>query len=80
MQLRQEKRTVLEREWKRFAFTSLKTAFQKSHELLDKCSEPEHLEFMTGHIKTVGEIAVNLEVLNDLAEDDVNRHLENAIA
>ena len=28
---------------------------------------------MTGHIKSVGVIAVNLEVLNDLAEDEVKQ-------
>lgn len=68
--LRLEKRKEFEKEWKRFALSSLRKAFQKSQELIGKCDQPEHLEYLNAHIKTVGELAVNIEVLNDFDQGE----------
>jgi hypothetical protein len=68
--LRMSKRKELEKEWKRFAISSLRKAFQRSNVLLDACNKPEHLEYINQHIKTVGELAVNIEVLNDLGQTE----------
>ena len=68
--LRNEKRTVLEREWKRHALTSLRVAFKKATELIQACDSPEHLEYINDHIKTVGDLAVNIEVLNDFEQGE----------
>ncbi len=77
-QLRQAKRKQLEKEWKRFALSSLRSAFQKSQELIETCSQPEHLEYLNAHIKTVGEIAINIEVLNGLETDAGPSQIEDA--
>ncbi len=66
--LRISRRKEFEREWKRFAISSLRKAFQRSNIILDACDKPEHLEYINQHIKTVGELAVNIEVLNDLGQ------------
>jgi transposase-like protein len=69
-QLRTQKRAALEREWKRHALSSLRGAFKKARELIDRCDKPEHLEFVNDHIKTVGDLAVNIEVLNDFEQGE----------
>lgn len=67
-QLRAKNRKEFEKEWKRFCISSLRKAFQKSQQILELCNKPEHLEYINQHIKTVGELAVNIEVLNDLGQ------------
>jgi uncharacterized protein YigA (DUF484 family) len=69
-ELCQKKRNVLEREWKRYAMSSLRKAFQKSQELIGMCDQPEHLEYLNAHIKTVGDLAVNIEVLSDFEQTE----------
>ncbi len=59
------KRRIYELEWRRFARSSLRAAFKKAEVLIEACTQPSDLEHLNDFIRTVGDLAVSIEVLED---------------